>query len=84
MDTFIGALYNLYKADKILSDASLTRFSIDFKNQKTPTMDAEFSLCSDRFATQFSGYTVDEKGRVVPKEETLTHNFDELKKHLLS
>ena len=38
-------------------------------------MDAEFSLCSDRFATQFQGYTVDEKGRVVPKEETLTHNF---------
>ena len=51
MDSFIGALYNLYKADKILSDASLTRFSIDFKNQKTPTLDAEFSLCSDRFAT---------------------------------
>ena len=32
MDTFVGALYNLYKGDKILSDASLTRFSIDFKN----------------------------------------------------
>ena len=53
IDQFTTALYNLYKMDKILSDPQLTRFSTDFKQQSTASYTTDFSLCSDRFFTQF-------------------------------
>ena len=67
MDQVISAIYNLYKTDKILADAELTRFSIDYKQQASETFYTEFSLCSDRFFTRFPKFTIDNKGRVISK-----------------
>ena len=67
MDQVISAIYNLFKTDKILADAELTRFSIDYKQQASETFYTEFSLCSDRFFIKFPKFTIDNKGRVISK-----------------
>ena len=59
-------LFDLYRADQILADEKLNKFSLDFINQHNPITPTGFDLCSERMQKKFAMYRLDEKCRIQP------------------
>ena len=76
MEVVHRVIQDLYRADQILGDIELNRFSVNQRNQSTLYFKTEFQLCSDRFDEIYPSYQVDDRDRVTSGPYTPTHNFD--------
>ena len=79
-----AALFDFFKADEVLADAQIMRFTLRPENQSTEENPTEFMLFSDRFTQNFPSYVLDDRTRIRPGPETPVINFDNLKELLLS
>ena len=78
-------LLRLYAADKILSDRSLQRFSVDPKNQYKDDSPTDFELFSDRVGRKYANYIYDcSKVQYILTENSPTISYGSLREILLS
>ena len=78
------ALQDLYRNDELLADRAMERFSFNPEVQSTEKNVTEYELFSDRFTRMFPAYSLDERLRVRPGNETPRVNFKWLRELLLS
>ena len=79
-----AGLQDLFKADEVLGDKELNRFTLNQENQSTALAPTEFELYSDRMQRLYPHFVLDEKLRLRPGPTAKRINFEELRSLLLS
>lgn len=78
------SLVELFRDDKVLTDRSLHKFSVNPKMQHTDANETGFMLFSDRVSMLYPGYIIDQRLCVRAGPDTKTLNFNYLKSLYLS
>ena len=79
------ALCDLYTNDELMTNKTVTRFSLDSSLQRTlSNTESEYMLLSDRIRLMFPRFVLDDEFRFMPAPGTPTVNFWQVQDLLLS